>query len=80
MTRGADSRTECPHREAASEIALTGVLNGTVINSIIDRSFVDEQGTRWIIDFKPVPTKVAVGKPSAQRRNAIAIRWIAMPD
>ncbi len=40
------------HKEAASEIALTGVLNGTVINSIIDRSFVDEHGTRWIIDFK----------------------------
>lgn len=40
------------HREAASEIALTGVLNGTVINSIIDRSFVDSEGTRWIIDFK----------------------------
>ncbi len=40
------------HREAASEIALTGVLNNTVINSIIDRSLVDEQGTRWIIDFK----------------------------
>ncbi len=43
---------DAAHPEAASEIALTGVLNGTVINSIIDRSFVDEHGTRWIIDFK----------------------------
>ncbi len=43
---------EAIHREAASEIALTGMLNGMVINSIIDRSFVDEHGTRWIIDFK----------------------------
>ena len=40
------------HQEAGSEIALTGVLNGVVINSVIDRSFVDEAGTRWIIDFK----------------------------
>ncbi|MGE0113550.1 MAG: UvrD-helicase domain-containing protein [Steroidobacteraceae bacterium] len=40
------------HRDAAAEIALTGVVNGSVINSVIDRSFVDEQGTRWIIDFK----------------------------
>ncbi len=40
------------HQEAGSEIALTGVLNGTVINSVIDRSFVDEAGIRWIIDFK----------------------------
>jgi ATP-dependent exoDNAse (exonuclease V) beta subunit len=43
---------DAAHREADSEIALTGVLNGTVINSIIDRSFVDEHGTRWIVDFK----------------------------
>jgi ATP-dependent exoDNAse (exonuclease V) beta subunit len=40
------------HQDAASEIALTGVINGNVITSIIDRSFVDTQGTRWIIDFK----------------------------
>jgi ATP-dependent exoDNAse (exonuclease V) beta subunit len=40
------------HHDAASEIALTGVVNQTVINSIIDRSFVDAQGIRWIIDFK----------------------------
>jgi len=40
------------HTEAASEIALTGVIHHNVVNSIIDRSFVDAQGTRWIIDFK----------------------------
>ncbi|MGD9842227.1 MAG: PD-(D/E)XK nuclease family protein, partial [Steroidobacteraceae bacterium] len=40
------------HREAAAEIALTGVLNDTVINCIIDRSFIDEHGIRWIVDFK----------------------------
>jgi ATP-dependent exoDNAse (exonuclease V) beta subunit len=40
------------HREAAAEIALSGMLNGTLVNCIIDRSFVDAQGIRWIIDFK----------------------------
>jgi ATP-dependent helicase/nuclease subunit A len=40
------------HQDAVAEIALSGVVNGMVVNTIIDRSFVDEQGTRWIIDFK----------------------------
>lgn len=40
------------HREASSELALSGVIGGRVLNSVIDRSFVDEQGVRWIIDFK----------------------------
>lgn len=43
---------DAAHRDAAAEIALTGVLNGTVINSVIDRSFIDELGVRWVIDFK----------------------------
>jgi ATP-dependent exoDNAse (exonuclease V) beta subunit len=40
------------HREAASELALTGMAGGRLTNVVIDRSFVDEAGTRWVIDFK----------------------------
>lgn len=40
------------HREAASELALTGIAGGRLQNLIIDRSFVDEHGVRWVIDFK----------------------------
>ena len=40
------------HREAASELALTGIVAGRLQNVIIDRSFVDEHGTRWVIDYK----------------------------
>ncbi len=40
------------HREADSELALTGMAGGRLINVVIDRSFVDEAGTRWVIDFK----------------------------
>jgi ATP-dependent helicase/nuclease subunit A len=40
------------HREAASELALTGIAAGRLQNVIIDRSFVDEHGTRWVIDYK----------------------------
>jgi ATP-dependent exoDNAse (exonuclease V) beta subunit len=40
------------HREAKSELALTGIAGGELLNVIIDRTFVDERGTRWVIDFK----------------------------
>ena len=40
------------HREAGSERALTGMANGRLTSVIIDRSFVDREGTRWVIDFK----------------------------
>ncbi|MEO8308210.1 MAG: UvrD-helicase domain-containing protein [Pseudomonadota bacterium] len=40
------------HAEAHSELRLTGVLDGQIRNVVIDRSFVDEQGQRWVIDYK----------------------------
>jgi ATP-dependent exoDNAse (exonuclease V) beta subunit len=40
------------HREAASELALSGVINGELVHAVIDRTFFDNEGTRWIIDYK----------------------------
>ncbi len=40
------------HREARSELALTGLADGRLRSVVIDRSFVDEHGVRWVIDFK----------------------------
>ena len=40
------------HREAASELALTGLIAGRLRSAVIDRSFIDEGGTRWVIDYK----------------------------
>jgi ATP-dependent helicase/nuclease subunit A len=40
------------HQEAKSEFAITAVMKGEVDNLIIDRTFIDETGTRWIIDYK----------------------------
>ena len=40
------------HTQARSELALTGVAGGQLLNVIIDRTFVDANGTRWVIDFK----------------------------
>ena len=39
-------------REAHSEWRLTGVLEGELVDVRIDRTFVDEQGARWIVDYK----------------------------
>lgn len=40
------------HSESRSEWALTGIAAGRLTNVVIDRSFVDSNGTRWVIDFK----------------------------
>ena len=40
------------HASAYGELALTGRVGGDVVSVVIDRTFVDEQGTRWIVDYK----------------------------
>lgn len=39
------------HEEAACEFPLSGIVAGTLVHAVVDRTFV-EQGTRWIIDYK----------------------------
>jgi ATP-dependent exoDNAse (exonuclease V) beta subunit len=38
--------------EARSELRLTGVVAGEIASVAMDRTFVDERGTRWIVDYK----------------------------
>jgi len=38
--------------EGRSELRLSGVSDDQRINIVIDRTFVDEDGVRWIIDYK----------------------------
>ena len=40
------------HGHSATELALTGRLGGEIVRVVIDRSFVDAQGVRWIVDYK----------------------------
>jgi hypothetical protein len=40
------------HHAARSEWALTGIAAGRLTNVVIDRTFIDRDGTRWVIDFK----------------------------
>jgi ATP-dependent exoDNAse (exonuclease V) beta subunit len=41
-----------PHAEARSELRLTGVDLGEIVDIAIDRTFVDADGVRWIVDYK----------------------------
>jgi ATP-dependent exoDNAse (exonuclease V) beta subunit len=41
-----------PHPEARCEWRLTGLLDGALVDAALDRSFVDAQGVRWIVDYK----------------------------
>ncbi len=40
------------HRETECELALSAVTETGIENIVIDRTFIDKQGTRWIIDYK----------------------------
>ncbi len=37
---------------AQSELALTGVVDSGLVSIVIDRTFVDATGVRWIVDYK----------------------------
>jgi ATP-dependent exoDNAse (exonuclease V) beta subunit len=40
------------HRASATELAITGRLGGDLVRVIVDRTFVDHAGVRWIVDYK----------------------------
>ncbi len=40
------------HIDAQNEYALTGLYNNSIVNIKIDRTFIDKDGIRWIIDYK----------------------------
>lgn len=40
------------HRDIRREWPLAGWVDGRVVRIVVDRSFIDENGVRWIVDFK----------------------------
>ncbi|HRP34420.1 MAG TPA: UvrD-helicase domain-containing protein [Gammaproteobacteria bacterium] len=40
------------HADSSSERRISGRLDGRVVQGIVDRSFLDESGVLWIIDYK----------------------------
>lgn len=43
---------DASHGSAQSELALTGVVDSGLVSIVIDRTFVDATGVRWIVDYK----------------------------
>ena len=41
-----------PHQDAQNELRMTAVINGERLNVVVDRTFCDENGRRWIVDYK----------------------------
>lgn len=37
---------------ARNEYAISGLLRGRLVRAVVDRTFIDETGTRWIVDYK----------------------------
>ena len=40
------------YHEARSEYAVSGLRDQCVVHRVIDRTFIDERGVRWIVDYK----------------------------
>ncbi len=40
------------YRDGFREYALSGIWNGEIVRVVFDRSFIDERGVRWVIDYK----------------------------
>jgi len=40
------------HRDAHGELALAGIVGGRLVERRVDRTFVDAEDVRWIVDFK----------------------------
>ncbi len=40
------------HRQAATELALNGMIDGQLVRATIDRTFVCQDGLRWVVDYK----------------------------
>ena len=43
---------DAARRDAESEVPYTAFIDGEIRNVVIDRTFVDDDGCRWIIDYK----------------------------
>lgn len=41
-----------PQHNAQNELKITGIINNNVVKGVIDRTFCDIEGNRWIIDYK----------------------------
>ena len=70
-----------PRNQAASEFAVTGVLDDALVSAYFDRIFLHE-GVRWIIDFKTgrgAPGEASIQEQAARHRPQLA-RYRALAE
>jgi ATP-dependent helicase/nuclease subunit A len=41
-----------PQQDVRNELRMTAVIGGEHVNLVIDRTFCDENGQRWVVDYK----------------------------
>ena len=73
---------DASHRSAKSEWALSVVSNNmdaAVLNYVIDRSFIDENNVRWIIDYK-TSAPSALAKDAAKDNAKDAVKDVTSID
>ncbi|MBU2591360.1 MAG: UvrD-helicase domain-containing protein [Nitrospinae bacterium] len=59
------------HEGASSELSIAGLYNGELVHGIIDRTFIGENGVRYIVDYKTSsPNGEEIGSfPEEEKRN-----------
>ena len=40
------------HSQSQNEHRITGIYKNKLVNAVVDRTFIDHEGTRWIVDYK----------------------------
>lgn len=70
-------------REASSETAYTAILEGELLEIVIDRTFIDDADVRWIVDFKTTTmrenfSQEALLKESEQRHGKQLSRYASI--
>ncbi len=55
-----------PHTEAKTEYGIKAYLDNQIIHAIMDRTFVDTVGIRWIIDYKTTAPELEIAEHQAQ--------------
>ena len=74
------------YRDDIREHALSGQRQGEVVRAVFDRSFIDEDGVRWVIDYKTsqhlgggveqfLDREVERYRPQLQRYARLANAW-----
>jgi ATP-dependent helicase/nuclease subunit A len=64
------------HENAENELAITTKINGKLENFIIDRTFIDNDNTRWIIDYKTSKPNSGVAEFLSQEKAKYAPQLI----